>query len=148
MHTNHTVFLLKEIIMKPCEMFRKVMNKFPRDQTCLKHEIFENKIFSLHSPSIQILNSNSGNILFKVSCGIWLVNVFLSTELLSVCVSWGNGAYAITLCVFMSVCLCAFAHFWVLFEPFGQNQTKLCQKDGYLTDDGIPALCEKRHRGR
>lgn len=128
--------------MKPSETFRKVMNKFPRDQTCLKHEIFENQIFSIHSPSIQILHSNSGNILFKVSCGIWLVNVFLSTELLSVCVSWGSGSYAITLYSFMSVCLCAFA---VIFEPSGQNQPKLCQKDGNLTGDGIPALCERRH---
>lgn len=94
---SYTVFLLKKIKMKPCEMFGKVMNKFPTDQTCLKHEIFEDQIFSLHGPSIQILHSNSGKILFKVSCGIWLVNVSLSTELLSVCVSWGNGAYAITL---------------------------------------------------
>lgn len=123
MQTNHTFLLLKKIIMKPCGMFRKVMNQFPRDQTCLKHEIFEDQIFSLHGPSIQILHSNSGNILFKVSCGIWLVNVSLSTELLSVCVFWGNGAYAITLYVFMSVCLCAFA---VIFKHFGQSQVKFC----------------------
>lgn len=90
-------------------MFRKVTNKFLRDQISLKHEIFEDQIFFLHDPSIQILHFNSGNILFKVSCGIWLVNVSPSTELLSVCVSWGNGAYAITfvrvhVCLFLCLC--------------------------------------------
>lgn len=108
--------------MKPCEMFRKVMNKLLRDQTSLKHEIFEDQIFFLHGPSIQILHSNSGNILFKVSYGIWLVNVSPSTELLSVCVSWGNGAYAITLYMFMSVwlsvCLCS--NFWAFWAKSSQ----------------------------
>ena len=105
-------------------MVRKVMNRSPRDQTCLKHEIFGDQ-FSLYGPSIQILHSNSGNILFKVSFGIWLVNVSLSTELLSVSVSWGNGAYAIASYVFVSVCLCPFA---VVFEPLGQNQAKFDRK--------------------
>lgn len=116
-------------------MFRKVMNRSPRDQTCLKHEIFEDQ-FSLYGPSIQILHPNSGNILFKVSFGIRLVNASLSTELLSVSVSWGNGAYAIASYVFMSVCLCPFA---AIFEPLGQNQGKFDrERERYLTDNHIP----------
>lgn len=116
--------ILKKIGKKPYEMFRKVMNRSPRDQTCLKHEIFEDQFF-LCGLSIPILHSNSGNILFRVSFGTWLVNVSLSTELLSVSVSWGNGAYAISSYVFMSVCLCPFA---VIFEPLGQNQAKFDRK--------------------
>lgn len=118
---SYYFFLLKKIILKPCEMFRKVTNKFLRDQISLKHEIFEDQIFFLHDPSIQILHFNSGNILFKVSCGIWLVNVSPSTELLSVCVSWGNGAYAITF-VRVHVCLvlCLCSHFWAFWAKLNQ----------------------------
>lgn len=105
-------------------MFRKFMHRSPRDETCLKHEILKDQ-FSLYGPSIQILHSNSGNILFKVSFGIWLVNVSLSTELLSVSVSWGNWAYAIASYVFMSVCLCPSS---VIFEPLGQNQAKFVRE--------------------
>lgn len=48
-------------------------------------------------------------------------------------------------CSCLSVCLCAFA---VIFEPLGQNEAKFCQKDGFVTVDGIPALCERRQWGR
>lgn len=105
-------------------MYRKSMHRSQRVETCLKHEMLEDQ-FSLYGPSIQILHSNSGNILFKVSFGIWLVNVSLSTELLSVSVSWGNWAYAIASYVFTSACLCPSS---VIFEPLGQNQAKFVRK--------------------
>lgn len=101
-------------------MFRKVMNKSLRDPNGLKHEIFKDSMAQVSKCCILTLVH-----LFKVSFGIWLLNVSLSTELLSVSVSWGNGAYAISSYVFMSVCLCPFA---VIFDPFGQNQAKFVRK--------------------